>query len=85
MLTRSLARQAVALGAVGCRLDPPLYRHGVPHHRAAHAGLIAGTRAGLNATDEMDGAEQSRAGLGRPAPSLLPFVLKGSEIGHHAR
>ena len=26
LLTRPLARQAVALGAVECRLDPPLYR-----------------------------------------------------------
>jgi hypothetical protein len=52
--------------------------------RSSSPCLIAGTWVGLNATDEMDGAEQSRAGLGTPATSLFPFVLKGSEIGHHA-
>jgi DNA-binding transcriptional LysR family regulator len=56
LLTRPLARQAVALGAIECRLDPPLYRQAflitVP------PVLSAAARAFLELVSELEAPRQ---------------------------
>ena len=58
LLTRPLARQAAALGAVECRLDPPLYRQAflitVPPVLSAAARAFLELVSELEASSEPD-------------------------------
>jgi LysR family transcriptional regulator, carnitine catabolism transcriptional activator len=68
LLTRPLARQAVALGAVECRLDPPLYRQAflitVP------PVLSAAARAFLELVSELEAPTERAANADESDPPL---------------